>query len=394
MKKTLFLTILCLCLFSVYVAGEETAKKKSVDEVLPVETYYRSFEMINGRGDSAWCKIKYTPTKATSRSIIDSVLDIGESKRRNIFENDDAFEKIIDRTLLGGSFSDYNKIKMSDCRLCKKGSSKESDVPLVLDSEEPPIEKNIEKKALDYVEENEKKMESKMAFGIGSETQVFINIPYKDIALIFLAIMVVVLVVFIFLKRRQMKAYIKSETDSGEIIEEKDRKIKELEDRCDRQTIKISDLEGQIRKLTEDINRFKIGAAPLNTGLSGDVPAVVAPVVQPVLSPMTRKTIEFFFSNPIGNSFNASKSTDVFVDGKSLYRFERIDGESSADISVVNVPSVVQRFIQSSEAQMGVCEFVGGYNKNATNIDTVEVGSAVLDDGKWTIKKKIKIRYS
>jgi len=101
----------------------------------------------------------------------------------------------------------------------------------------------------------------------------------------------------------------------------------------------------------------------------------------------------FFFSNPIGNIFKVSKKTETFIEGKSLYRFEKVAGKNSANVFVENMPSVVKRFIDSPEVQMGVCESIWSYNKNAIGIETIEPGEAILDGDKWIVEKKVKIRY-
>ncbi len=102
----------------------------------------------------------------------------------------------------------------------------------------------------------------------------------------------------------------------------------------------------------------------------------------------------FYLPSPTGNSFNASKASLNFEETVSLYRFEKIPGENKAIVFVENKPSVVQRFTGSPESQDGVCEEVSGFNQNASDIETIEPGEAVLEGEKWRMVKKVRISYS
>jgi len=146
---------------------------------------------------------------------------------------------------------------------------------------------------------------------------------------------------------------------------------------------------------TSPTRRLKKEIKPLEEG-SVDTTTEPDNKTQPLVSPPppSRSIETFFFSSPIGNTFNVSKKTEKFIESESLYRFERVAGENSAQVFIVeNIPRAVQQFTSGHISQMDVCEIVGSYNKDAVRVETVKPGRAVLEDGKWTIKKKVKISY-
>jgi len=404
MKYVLSLIIISLCLFVANVVAtpslaEKVAKEYAgeidgevVDEIDTTgRTSYRSFGMKNRRNDSAWCRIKYTPKVPSSKTSIVAALSEGETKRRDIFEKNVAFEKIIDKTLPGGQFAEYNKVNMGDCRLCIKGVVEPE--MIVSSEEEPPASFTTDKKPLKedrkkVAEENTQNTDTAKA----SNNKAEINFPFaiskkRVIAGVVFVLLIAIIIILILKKRKLQEQMI---NDDNYNIDE----FTKLKKRMEEKIIENDSLRKENDRLREENERLKRDSAPI--AASGSVmppPPPVVPMVIAPPSPVVKKST-FYFSNPIGNTFNALKSTHDFEESKSLYRFERVGEDSSAEIFVVeNEPRVVQRFIQSSEIQMGVCEFEGGYKKDATSIETVTPGSAVLDDGKWTVKKKIKIRY-
>lgn len=380
MKYVLSLIIIFLYFLVVNVAAAPSLKVDG--EVLDkIDTTggssSRSFGMKNRRGDSAWCTIKYTTKVPSSKTLIEAELDKGETKRRDIFEKDTVFEKIVDMTRLGDSFTEYNKVKMDDCRLCAK---KTVESEAVADSGE-------EDSSASFVPDNRIKDNR-------------FPIAPRDMLLLF-SLLVNVVVIFtliirsIFRERKRQKSigrYFRADQD---VVTWNDARVEKLENKIKIQDEIIAELKTEKQQLITENEYLRGSSAPI----SKDGNATVHLVAQAQTIVMTQPPppvviFKFYFSNPTGSSFNASKSTGDFVDGKSLYCFERVEGESSAEVSVVNEHSVVQRFTYSPEVQMGVCEVVGSYNKNATSIETLEKGNAVLDNDKWTVKKKIKIRYS
>jgi len=403
MKYVLSFIIISLCLYVANVVATTPADKvkelvgksggEVVDEIDTNGISYRSFGMKNRRGDSAWCRIQY---KSKSRISIETALSNGETQRRDIFEKNVAFEKIIDRALLGGKLATYNGVNMGDCRLCIKGVV---ELDVAVDSEEESSESFTPDRKVPSKEEQSKVIEESVqrsvvvaepSDNIGENNQSFVISTERIIVCIVFVVLIVIIIILIF-KKSNLEGN-EGEMDNNDdynlrvTIDSLNRQLKEKDDDINR----LTELN---RQLTARIESLTNGSVPAAPEIIGTPPPKEQIVVPPSLPPPVVIS-KFYFSNPMRNIFNASKKTNEFVDGKSLYCFERVEGESSAEVSVVNEPSVVQRFTYSPEAQMGVCEAVGGYNKNATNIETLETGSAVLDDDKWTVKKKIKIRYS
>jgi len=416
MKQVLFLLCFFLCL-SVAIAEPDrlvgVAKRQVTKDGMEVwdiidtaGTSYRFFGMKNRREDSAWCKISYKPKNPSSKKLIEKELEGGEIRRRDVFEKDTAFEKIIDDTKIGEAFridpkSNYVDAKIDKCTLCVKHNVQSvQEQALEEDGQSFQVPTQISKRV-----EPKKKVEDEYVAKTGIKEVIESNAvndnrkpSIKDLLLwvsLFINGVIVLVLIYrlLFQERRHLKqveAYFGDGNDNAENVTEKDKKIAELEKQCEEQTIKIGKLNETIRQLNERISRSE-SCSETCVPESGESDSLFADVAAVVPSPVRK--VKFYFSNPNGNKFNASKSTDVFVEDKSLYCFERVIGENNAEVVVVDVPSVVQRFTYSPEPQMGVCELVGSYIKDASSIGTVESGIAVLEGDKWMIKKKIKIRY-
>jgi len=402
MKYILSLIIISLCLFVANVAAtpslaEKVAKEHggkveggAVDSIDTAGISYRYFGMKNRRGDSAGCKIQY---KSKSRISIETEFDKGETKRRDIFERDTTFEKVINKTQQNRRFADYNSVKMSDCWLSTKGSV-ESDA--VVDSDEessasfaPDKKASLKEERKKVGEENAQNTDIVESSDNSTESNLPVTVSRERIIVcVVLVLLVAIIIILNIQKRKLQKQMINNDNYSFD-------EYAKLKERIEEKIIENNTLRIENQRLHDENERLKQGYMPI-AAVAREMPPPVAQTIvtsQPLPTPQVVKST-FYFSNPIGNSFNALKSTPDFEESKSLYRFERVGEDSNADIFVVeNEPRVVQRFVQSSEIQMGVCEFEGGYKKDATSIETVEPGSAVLDDGKWTVKKKIKIRY-
>jgi len=398
MRYVLFLIFFSLCFSVANVAAVPTPADKArqlvgksgggiVDEIDTNGTSYRSFGMKNRRGDSAWCRIKYKPTEPSSKASIEKVLGNGETKRKNVFEKDTAFERIIDETNEGDTLTKKYKevVGMNDCRLCKKGST-ETDNSISADETETKsfaVQKGVSrKKEPETVDEKATQPSDEESAVHRAEVDLSPDVLRRVLVCAVFAMLIAIIIILIFKKRKLQKQMINDDNYNSDVLAKLKESIAE-------KVAEIDTLKTENRRLREENERLRRNVASVPAGMNESTPPIVqVPVAQPVAS---RET--FYFSNPIGSSFNEKKSTTDFENGKSIYRFERVVGDNTAEIFVENVPTVVQRFIQSSEVQMGVCDFVGGYKKDATNIETLEPGSAVLDDGKWNVRKKVKIRY-
>jgi len=383
MKHALFSICLVLCFF---VAGAMADKTQT-------------FGMKNSNGDSAICKMTSPKETAEERN---KQFKEGEKTRRQFF-NDDGFKKVIENTKEGKQFdvvgTPYEKMK--DCQLVFKSEPSEPEedqasTPPSIDvsTESSQNQKSRSKKTSSNqapdVQEKEEEQMSRDTFENTTERTERKPIPKSYIVIV--ALFFVVIVVFLLSRKRNtvdeefrnIKSFGEFDKSGiGAVADPKDAVV--VENDKDR---RLAELESKVQFLTESLNKQNTTVAKLEPDTAHEPAIDVAPKKDKV--PIDT----FFFAGPIENTFDASRKTDNFVDGKSLYKFEQVHGSNRAAFVVVDgYESVVQRFIYSPELQVGVCDVIGNYNPNASRIQTDESGEAVLDGDTWVVGKKAKIRY-
>lgn len=90
--------------------------------------------------------------------------------------------------------------------------------------------------------------------------------------------------------------------------------------------------------------------------------------------------------------FDNAYASPKFMEGVSLYRFEKRDGKR-ASVYVENRPCVVKAFHNDPSSQYSACERTDKYFPKATGIKTINPGEATFDGEKWRIDRKVEIEY-
>jgi hypothetical protein len=363
-------------LFSIYLVSRFFATYAEAKES-------RVFTLVNTHGDSARCEITSFEEDSEKRA---RRLKEGEEKRYGIFNNDD-FKEIIEKTELKQYFAcDPPYEKMNSCRLVYKSES-EPRQTLVISEEIPPPPAN------QTPDTNETAQSA-------PDNRPDNAVEQKPFPVFYIILAVFLFSIIILIIKAIMKKQPKSRSSWRNLIGKKSARspndeiaglkndVTELKNDV---AGKMKTLENDIQHLKEEIERLKKERIAANT-TEPDTTQEIADAAS--FENNTALTDKFFFAGPIDNTFNASRKTVDFIDGQSLYRFERVRGSNRAIfVAEGNYESVVQRFVCSPELQAGVCDVIGNYDPNASQIQTDEPGEAVLDGNMWIVDKKARIRY-
>jgi len=383
MKSALFSICLVLSFFAVGVVVAEPG----------------TFGMKNSNGDSAYCKM--TSFKKTAEEIDKNFKD-GEILRRSFFE-EEGFKKIIENTELKKKFdvvgTKYEKMK--DCQLIYKSSLKSEDDTEASATIAFSTASDDQESASPPPRDKPRRGQATSAPAVDSEGvsldtagKAVSTLPFPKFYIAIIVLVLIVIVIFMITRKRNT-----GEDDAltgftlgsreGDAVGHRHRKdtVNTVTDGEERE---IDSLKNDVQLLKNEIARLKKEQGAVNTAEQPIAQEIHAAAPAAIAVPIDT----FFFAGPIENTFSASRKTDEFVDGKSLYQFDQVRGSNRAKFVVVDgYESVVQRFVYSPELQAGVCDVIGNYNQDASQIQTEDPGEAVLNGDTWTVEKKAKIRY-
>jgi uncharacterized small protein (DUF1192 family) len=364
MKFVLFSIYLVLCFFATRAEVKES----------------RAFTLVNSNGDSARCEI--TSFEPDSVKRVQRLKD-GKEKRDGIFNKED-FKKIIEKTELKQYFAcDSPYEKMNSCRLTYKSVPELHQIPPA--SEDTSLSLTVQtpdtNEAMQSALDNTDNLTEQKPF------------PVFYIILVILLLLIIILLIKIAIKKQPEHRSFGRDSIGKNGVNTQDDEIAKLKEDVAKLKNDIAgklNLENDIKYLKEEIERLKKERATSNTAK----PDTAQEITVADSENNAASTDKFFFAGPIDNTFNASRKTAEFIDGQSLYRFEQIRGSNRAVFAAEGgYESVVQRFVCSPELQAGVCDVIGNYDPNASQIRTDVPGEAVLDGNMWIVDKKAKIRY-
>jgi hypothetical protein len=154
----------------------------------------------------------------------------------------------------------------------------------------------------------------------------------------------------------------------------------------------LRDANNRIRDLEAQIEKIKV---QLNT--SNNVSSYTSQIKQPTYQEAQQtevKTDTFFLSTPNSDgSFNESSALSAYKDGATIYRFTKVS-KNRARFQIDEKGASAKLALQYPDKNIDpVCDPINAFNPNATRITTVEQGEAELQNDKWAVNKKAKIRY-
>jgi hypothetical protein len=150
----------------------------------------------------------------------------------------------------------------------------------------------------------------------------------------------------------------------------------------------INEINKQILELQSQINTLNDKLKNNNESLKANTNT------QPPIKIIESATEFFYLSTPNADgSFNESSVSMYYKDGASIYRFKKINNSKSS-FQIDDKESSVRLALQFPDKNLDpVCDALNAFNPKATKIKTDQPGEAELQNGKWVVTKKSKIRY-
>ena len=151
---------------------------------------------------------------------------------------------------------------------------------------------------------------------------------------------------------------------------------------------RIRDLEASIQNLT---NKLSVGNQPPSIGQSGSGNINISGG-----NTIIKDTEQnyFYLSTPnTDGSFNESSASPNFKEGASIYRFTKLNA-NKAIFQIDDRESSIRLALQFPDKSIDpVCDATNAFNPKAIKIKTDQPGEVELQNGKWRVTKKSKIRY-
>ncbi len=148
---------------------------------------------------------------------------------------------------------------------------------------------------------------------------------------------------------------------------------------------RINDLEGDIKRQNERINEIQ----------SGKPSQILSSSNQNKEESRQEEKLEIFYlSTPNSDgSFNESSASTSYREGASIYKLFKT-AETKAIFEIDNRESSIKLAIQYPDRNIDpVCEAESAFNPKSNKIITTQQGTVELQNGKWIVNKKAKIKY-
>jgi hypothetical protein len=159
-------------------------------------------------------------------------------------------------------------------------------------------------------------------------------------------------------------------------------KLEGLENKNKELSQKNEELQKQLDKANDKIKTLESAQK---------VEVTTSMVNQPVNQKNSYSEIQYFASPNEQGEFIAKNGQNEVKEGASIYKFE-IKG-AEATFEFFNHGSTFQSTLNNPNRLNFVCDFINNYNSDAIKITTKTKGIATLQDGKWKVIQKAKIRY-
>jgi hypothetical protein len=151
---------------------------------------------------------------------------------------------------------------------------------------------------------------------------------------------------------------------------------------------RIRDLEASIQNLSSKLSAVN---QPPNIGQSGT--GITSNSGGDIIIKDTEQNF-FYLSTPnTDGSFNESSASPNFKEGASIYRFTKLNA-NKAIFQIDDRESSIRLALQFPDKSIDpVCDATNAFNPKAIKIKTDQPGEVELQNGKWRVTKKSKIRY-
>ncbi|MGN7986147.1 hypothetical protein ACTJKC_02345 [Pedobacter sp. 22226] len=158
----------------------------------------------------------------------------------------------------------------------------------------------------------------------------------------------------------------------------------------------IEQLKEEINEKNKALKTAELTIARLENGGADEKDVAVDTIEVPVEKSEQKGGKQQYFPSPLSDgSFRRVDGRESFLEGASIYRFN-IVGEAEATFDFCeDFSSVSMALNNRNELILSVAEEVEGNYTTAKKILTYkgESGKAVLEDNKWNVVRKIKIKY-
>lgn len=174
-----------------------------------------------------------------------------------------------------------------------------------------------------------------------------------------------------------------------------------------REVIGLKDENKKLRKeneqMREELNEKNVllkkaerTIAELENGRMDEMDVAINTIEVPVEGPIKESIKRQYFPSPLSDgSFRRVDGRESFLEGASIYCF-RLSGDAEASFDFCDeISSVSMALNNRNELILSVAEEMEGNYATAKKITTYkgESGRAVLEDNKWNVVRKIKIKY-
>ncbi|MFC1226379.1 hypothetical protein ACFE6N_21430 [Pedobacter sp. BG31] len=162
-------------------------------------------------------------------------------------------------------------------------------------------------------------------------------------------------------------------------------------------------LQREIERLREELHeknlslkKAELTMAEMENGQMIEEELLQNAVEVPVESPLRESIKRQYFPSPLSDgSFRRVDGRESFLEGASIYCF-RLSGDTEASFDFCEeISSVSMALNNRNELILSVAEEMEGNYATAKKISTHkgESGRAVLEDNKWNVVRKVKIKY-
>jgi hypothetical protein len=158
-------------------------------------------------------------------------------------------------------------------------------------------------------------------------------------------------------------------------------------------------LESELKDAKDEIQRLKQKIEDMEQA-NKPVPVIKSSTSRPKDDNKKNKSsnrdnyekVLFFASPTLNGEFLEKNGQSEAKSGASIYIFY-VNG-SEATFKFYNDPSTFRATINDPGNRIKpVCDAVNAYNPDATKIETIQKGEAILDGDKWVVKNNAKIKY-
>jgi len=179
---------------------------------------------------------------------------------------------------------------------------------------------------------------------------------------------------------------------SNEIKKYINKKIEETNWNKNQLGNQISSLE--LKENNDKIKGLELQIKSLNEKFTTS--AFSSPNTQPMNAETKQPEVRietFFLSSPNSDgSFEDSSASPTYKEGATIYRFIKT-GNNKANFQIDEKEASIKLALQYRDKRIDpVCEATNAFNQ-AKHISTVQKGEADLQNGKWIVNKKAKIKY-